>query len=134
MVVAGSDHVIMYEIGLWYCYSDGHSYNWVVDWNTSTGQISIYSGSQSVILDTYSINTPGWIWTPIKIVGNIELGKWDRLLVGNRGYNLSSYIPLSSSLASKGMILIYLICKAVQASTSGDFGRYGYMILTIDEP
>jgi hypothetical protein len=134
MAAAGNDHAVIYEIQLWYCYKDGSGYDWVVGWNTSNGQVFFYSDGQPVILDTYYINSTGWIWTPVKIVGNITQGKWDRLLVGNRGYNLSSYIPNRPSMVTKGLLLVYLMCYPAQASTSGDFGRYGYMILTIDEP
>jgi len=134
VVAAGTGHEVQYGLELWYCYQDGLAYNWTVYWHTGTGQISIYSGGQIVSLDTYYIDMSGWVYTPIKLVGNVTAGTWDRLLLGSRGYNLSGYIPNRPSLSRKGMLLVQLICSAVKPDTSGDFGRIGYMILTIDEP
>jgi hypothetical protein len=134
MVAAGTDHTVVYNFDLRYCYADGHAAIWWVTWDTGDGSLWIYSGTQFIKIDTYYINMAGWIWTPIKIVGNLETLKWDRLLIGNKGYNLSSYTSYPSTYPSKSMLLVWLSCSAKQASTAGDFGRYGYMILTIDEP
>jgi hypothetical protein len=134
IVAAGTDHTVEYGIQFRYCYADGSAYHWVMYWNTATGQIRFYNNGVSINLDTYFIDLHGWVYTPIKMVGNIVAGKNDRLLVGNRGYNLSAYTPNLTTLPVKGMLSVALICKPTQASTSGDFGRFGYMILTIDEP
>ena len=134
MVAGGTDHPVKYQIQLWYCYKDGSGYEWTVGWYTSNGQVFIYSAGQTVTLDTYYVGTTGWIWTPIKLVGDVTQGKWDRLLIGNRGYNLSSYSANPRSMVVKGLLVLYLMCYPVMVSTSGDLARYGYMILTIDEP
>jgi hypothetical protein len=133
-VAAGTDHTVSYGIHYTYCYQDGSAYDWIVYWDTSTGKITFYNHGILTELDTYYIAMGGWIYTPIKLVGNIVLGKYDRLLVGNRGYNLTAYTPNITTLPVKGMLSVGLMCRAVQATTSGDFGRFGYMILTIDEP
>jgi hypothetical protein len=134
IVAAGNDHAVQYNIMLEYAYADGSGSMWNVFYRTDNGQIQIYSGGVYVNIDTYYINATGWIYTPIKLVGNIRLNKWDRLLVGNKGFNLSSYNPRSLYMPVKGLTMVQLNCNPVYTATSGDFGRYGYMILTIDEP
>jgi len=133
-VAAGSDHPVWYGIKLDYCYVDGSSKEWDVYWNTNNGAVQIHSNGQLITIDTYYINTYGWYYVPIKFVVNVKSGKYDRLLIGNKGYNLSSYSYNTSYLTVKGMLALQLYCIAVLPSTSGDYGRYGYIMLTVDEP
>ena len=134
IVAVGTDHPVKYDIALEYCYRNGSSYQWSVIWRTDTGLIQIRSGGKFVTIDTYLVGVTGWYFAPIKLVGNVLNGLWERLLIGNKGYNLSAYTPSPSSLSTQGMLMIQLRCDPVQVTTSGDYGRIGYMILTVDEP
>jgi len=134
MVGAGTSHPIIYDVMVLYGYKDLAGYKWEVKWNTNDGTISINVGGSFINIGTYYPNASFWIWTAIKLVGNISTGKYDRLLVGNVGYNLSGYNAYNVSVPTKGLFEMWLQCWPALTYQTGDYGRYGYVIVTVDEP
>ena len=134
MVGAGTSHPIIYDVMMSYSYIDGSGYKWEIKWNTNNGTISINVGGSFINIGTYAPNISGWIWTPIKLIGNISNGKYDRLLLGNIGYNLSNYNATNIGILTKGTLEIYLQGWGGMTYQTGDYGRYGYVIVTVDEP
>jgi hypothetical protein len=134
MCGAGTSNPIIYDVMVLYGYQNSAGYKWEVKWNTNNGTISINVGGSFINIGTYYPNASFWIWTGIKLVGNISTGKYDRLLIGNVGYNLSSYNAYNVIVPTKGLIEIWLQCWPALTYQAGDYGRYGYVIVTVDEP
>jgi hypothetical protein len=125
---------LMYSLMLDYGYSDNSEYNYTLRWYTDTGKVSITVNEKEVQIGSYEISVNGPVYIPVKLVGNISTGKYDHVLVGNKGYNLTSYNANIRALTAPGVVLASIGGGGVQSSTVGDYGRIGYMILTVDEP
>jgi hypothetical protein len=134
MVGGTSSYPVIYDIMVLYGYKDMAGYQWEVKWNTNDGTISIYANGSFINIGTYYPVLTFWLWTQIKLVCNLFNGKYDRLLLGTMGYNLSTYNGVNVSVPNKGLFEMWLHCRPALTYQTGDYGRYGYVIVTVDEP
>jgi len=135
VIVAGSNNnPITYDVMVLYGYKDLAGYKWELLWNTNDGTISINKGGSFINIGTYYCNIAFLVWTQIKLVCNLSNGTYDRLLLGSMGYNLSGYNAVNVSVPSKGLFEVWLQCRPALTYQAGDYGRYGYVLVTVDEP
>lgn len=114
-------------------YIQNHSYYGTIGWNISTGNIAIYQGGIWIIvgnlLDTIDYN----IWLPMKIVIDVNLGKYVRCIIGGIEIDLSAYTCDDSGQEIINTCTAAILCYPTNNNV-GRYGRVGYILITTDEP
>lgn len=110
----------------------GVTYQCHVDFDVPNNRILLYSNSGNVTLDTWNGGTAGsYRKVQFKVVGDWSTQKYSRFLVGEKKYDVSSYLLETGAIVGDGESLITI--RSYDKAPS--FRNYiGYVRQTKDEP
>ena len=71
-------------------------------------------------------------WTPVKIVMNFETNMYERIIIGQEQFDLSSYVMQSGLASLKGYLSAQFTADAQDDGTN--IAYIGHVAVTVDEP
>jgi hypothetical protein len=100
----------------------------------STGEVKLYvSGGQQSVFTPSSINDFISAFVTVKIVADMQTGKYTRLMLGNNQYDISSYIMPNGVSGISGSTYISIASNGLDATYINPV-YIGYVIISGDEP
>jgi hypothetical protein len=122
------------EINLQHCVTQGNGYSASLFINHQTAElyISINGGTHSIVVPS-SVGDYINKWIGVKLVADFETGKYERVMIGNTQYDLSSYSMAAGLSGLSGSTRIEVNNEGKTATYKEEI-YLGYVVISGDEP
>ena len=97
------------------------------------GEVILYDGVDYILIHEDDLLSNYYAWLTIKIVVDYNTGKYDRLIIGQKKYDISQYdLYTWDTGADDNRFMLEL--AAYSNGVGSNPGYFGHVILTVDEP